>query len=160
MKKLLVALSTLIAMGATPAFAQGSRQEAQIFTPDDFRHIYDEWGFAPAIRLDNGTVYLSGVIVPLMGDGSYEERYVAGLRLTFARIDEILHLAGGSLDDIIEITSFHMDLPAQVTPMAMLRKELMNAPHPAWTAIGTTALAIPDGQTEIKIIAYIPNPKK
>ena len=32
--------------------------------------------------------------------------------------------------------------------------EVMNEPHPAWTAVGTTALAIPDGVTEIKVIAH------
>jgi hypothetical protein len=34
--------------------------------------------------------------------------------------------------------------------------EVMCPPHPSWTAVGTTALAAPDGVTEIRVVAKLP----
>jgi hypothetical protein len=33
----------------------------------------------------------------------------------------------------------------------------MRPPHPAWTAVGTTALASPDGVTEVRVTAKLPS---
>jgi len=32
----------------------------------------------------------------------------------------------------------------------------MGAPHPAWTAVGTSGLLAPNGVVEIQMIAYVP----
>lgn len=154
MKKVLLGIIALmLTSGAVQA--DGARQKADILIPERWQEFYDKWGFAPAVRTQDGTVYVSGIISFLEGDGSYEERYAAGLQTAFAQINEVLEQAGGSLDDIVEITSFHMDLANQVVTMSHVRRAMMNEPHPAWTAVGTTALALPGGQTEIKVTAKV-----
>lgn len=146
----------LIVFGAAvvASNADGSRQRAQIIVPEESRPIYEAWGFAPAVRIDN-VIYVSGVVAVLEGEGSYEERYARGLVRAFASIDAVLKEAGSSLDDVVDITTFHTDLQRQLQTAVKIRMQAMKPPHPAWTAVGTTALAIPDGVTEIKVIAHV-----
>lgn len=65
-----------------------------------------------------------------------------------------MQMAAASLDDVIEIASFHTDLQRQLEVAVKARMEIMSPPHPAWTAVGTTALATPDGVTESKVVAF------
>lgn len=134
---------------STAATADGSRQSATPLIPEGWEGIYEDYGFSPALQIDD-TIYVSGMIVRLAGEGTYEERYANGLRNLFKTLEKMIAPAGATLDDIIDMTSFHTDLPRQMRTILDVRKELMNKPHPAWTAVGTTSLAIPDGQTEIK----------
>jgi enamine deaminase RidA (YjgF/YER057c/UK114 family) len=134
--------------------AQGARQDAEIIVPAAAQQSYESWGFAPAIKVGN-TIYVSGVISGLDGEGTYEERYARGFVRALKRIEEVLAAAGADLDDIVEFTTFHTDLQRQLETAVKVRMENMNPPHPAWTAVGTTALASPDGMTEIKVIAHV-----
>ncbi len=145
--------AALVALTST-AYADGSRQNAVPLIPKNWQTIYDSWGFAPALKVGN-TIYVSGMIVRLEGEGSYEERYANGIRSTFKQLEAILAEGGATLDDIVEITSFHTDLPRQMQTALSVRRDLMRLPHPAWTAVGTTSLASPDGQTEIKFTAVV-----
>ena len=142
-------------MSTTVAHADGARQKADIIVPEYWQEFYNNWGFAPAVKTTDGTVYVSGVISFLEGEGSYEERYSIGLRTALNHIKEILEQAGGSMDDVVEMTSFHMEMAHQVVPLSKVRREFFAEPHGAWTAIGTTELALPGGMTEIKVTAKI-----
>lgn len=146
-KPLIIAGMILAAAGGSQA--EGSRQSATPLIPEGWDSIYKEWGFSPALQVGD-TIYVSGLIVRLGGAGSYEERYANGIKRLFTLVERMVAPAGATLDDIVEMTSFHTDLPRQMKTILRVRKELMNLPHPAWTAVGTTSLADPDGQTEIK----------
>ncbi len=138
-----------------PVFAEGGRQAAEVFVPEEAKSSYENWGYAPAIKVGN-TIYVSGVVSRLEGEGSYEERYARGFKSALDWIEKVLNEAGASLDDVVDITSYHTDLQRQLETAVKARMEVMSPPHPAWTAVGTTALATPDGQTEIRVVAYVP----
>ena len=146
------AAAALIALPFT-TLAEGSRQSAEIIVPESHTWAYENGGFAAAV-VDDDIIYVSGVVTFLEGEGSYEERYARGFRSALVEIDNILGEAGASLDDVVDITTFHTDLARQIQTAVAVRMEVMNEPHPAWTAVGTTALAVPDGVTEIKVIAH------
>lgn len=146
--------SVLSLLVSRDALAEGGRQKAEIIIPENARSSYENWGYAPAVKIGN-TIYVSGVVTVLRGEGSYEERYARGFKDALEWIDEILREAGASLDDVVDITSFHTDLQRQLQTAIKVRMAHMNMPHPAWTAVGTTALASPDGVTEIKVVAVI-----
>jgi enamine deaminase RidA (YjgF/YER057c/UK114 family) len=38
-----------------------------------------------------------------------------------------------------------------------VKSEFMAAPHPAWTAVGTTGLLASTGLVEIQVIAHVPS---
>ncbi len=140
--------------GSATAFAEGTRQKADIVVPDEWRQTYETWGFAPAVKIDN-VIYVSGVVARLEGEGTYEERYGRGFITALKVIESVLAEAGAGMDDIVEFTTFHTDLQRQLETAVKVRMENMNPPHPAWTAVGTTALASADGTTEIKVIAHV-----
>jgi enamine deaminase RidA (YjgF/YER057c/UK114 family) len=141
-------------MLSLPAFAEGGRQEAEIIVPEEAKAAYENWGYAPAVKVGK-TIYVSGVVSLLEGEGSYEERYARGFRTALNWIEKVLNEGGASLDDVVDITSFHTDLQRQLEIAVKVRMEAMSPPHPAWTAVGTTALATPDGVTEIKVVAVV-----
>ncbi|MEX0297859.1 MAG: Rid family hydrolase [Kordiimonas sp.] len=149
MIKQFIIAAALTASAATTVTADGSRQTATPLIPEGWEEIYKDFGFSPALQIGD-TIYVSGMISRLSGEGTYEQRYANGLRNLFKTLEKMIAPAGATLDDIIEMTSFHTDLPRQMRTILDVRKELMNEPHPAWTAVGTTSLATPDGQTEIK----------
>ena len=147
-------LALLVCLASTSSLADGGRQKATIIVPEGSKQTYESWGFAPAVKVGD-TVYVSGVVAGLQGEGSYEERYARGFKSALEYIETVLHEAGADLDDVIELTTFHTDLQRQLEVAIAVRMEEMRPPHPAWTAVGTTALAVPDGVTEIKVIAYV-----
>lgn len=147
--------SLLMLTLSLPALAEGGRQKAQVIVPEEARSSYETWGYAPAVKVGD-TIYVSGVVSLLEGEGSYDERYARGFKTALDWIEKVLNEAGASLDDVIDITSFHTDLQRQLDVAIKVRMEAMSPPHPAWTAVGTTALATPDGVTEIKVVAYAP----
>ncbi|MEM7283527.1 MAG: Rid family hydrolase [Pseudomonadota bacterium] len=136
------------------SYADGARQRAEIVVPEKWKSAYEGWGYAPAVKIDN-IVYVSGVVVSLKGEGSYEERYVEGFKHALKEIEGVLKEAGATMDDIVKFTTYHTDLQRQLSVAVKVRMESMNPPHPAWTAVGTTALATPFGVTEIDVTAHV-----
>ena len=51
---------------------------------------------------------------------------------------------------------FNNDPEAQFDAFNAIKDEYMPAPHPAWTAVGTTGLLAPNGIIEVQMIAHVP----
>ena len=113
--------------------------------PADSQASYDRFHFAPAYRVGD-TLYVSGVI----GSGESLEDEFAG---AFANLVNVLDAAGYSLADVVEMTSFHVDMSETLGSFMKARDAAMTEPWPAWTAIGCTELAIPTGRAEVKVTA-------
>lgn len=118
------------------------------------RHaLYDIHRYSPAIRAGD-LLFVSGQ-VGSREDGSPEPIFADQVRRAFANLREILAAAGGSFDDVIDVTSFHTRPDEQFeTVMAIRAEEIGSPPYPSWTAIGVNWLAGFD--FEIKVIARIP----
>ena len=113
--------------------------------PEGSQTSYDRFHFAPAYRVGD-TLYVSGVI----GTGeSLEDEFADA----FASLADVLAAAGYSLADVVEMTSFHVDMSDTLGAFMKARDAAMTAPWPAWTAIGCTELAIPAGRAEVKVTA-------
>lgn len=141
----------IIATVATGSALGGARQDAKVLMSSDPAglKIEGDWGFCDAI-ITGDTIYLSGVVAGVR-DGETDLR-VAYTR-AFERIAEVLKNAGGSWDDVVDITSFHTDLTTQMPAIVAVKKNYIKPPFPAWTAIQVSRLIPPNGITEIKIIA-------
>jgi len=115
--------------------------------PEDSQASYDRFHFAPAYRVGD-TLYVSGVI----GSGESPEDEFAS---AFESLARVLDSAGFSLGDVVEMTSFHVDMSKTLGAFMAARDNAMSAPWPAWTAIGCTELAIPTGRAEVKVTAVL-----
>jgi enamine deaminase RidA (YjgF/YER057c/UK114 family) len=118
------------------------------------RHaLYEKHRYSAAIR-SGDLVFVSGQ-VGSQEDGSPEPVFENQVRRAFTNLRSVLAAAGCTLDDVIDVTTFHTDPDAQIeTVMAVRQEEIGAAPYPNWTAVGVNWLAGFD--FEIKVIARVP----
>ena len=125
--------------------------------------LYENFKFAAARRAGD-VLYVSGVIAgPEKGEGRDVEAFKTQLRRAFGDLKSTLTAAGADFSKVAMINSFHVwtggnfegDQSAQLSAFIAVKNEFMPPPHPAWTAIGTTGLAIPTGVVEIQMIAHL-----
>ena len=118
------------------------------------RHaLYDAHRYSAAIR-SGELLFVSGQ-VGSRADGSPEPDLAAQIRLAFDNLGAVLAAAGCSFDDVVDVTTFHIDPESQFEHV-MRAKDAVFAgpPYPNWTAVGVTWLA--GFQFEIKAIARLP----
>ena len=123
-----------------------------VVIPAGAEKTYERFHFAPAVRTGN-TVYCSGVI-GTEGAGVPDDP-AAEFAAAFNGLADVLKAAGGSLDDVVEMTSFHVDMSKHLGAFMAAKDAAISEPYPAWTAIGCTELAIPGARVEIKATAIL-----
>jgi enamine deaminase RidA (YjgF/YER057c/UK114 family) len=125
----------------------------KIVSPPHRHALYEAHGYSPAIQ-SKDLLFASGQ-VGSRDDGSPEPVFEDQVRRAFANLKTVLAAAGASVDDVIDVTTFHTDPANQMkTVKAVRAAEFGAAPYPNWTAVGVTWLAGFD--FEIKVIARIP----
>jgi enamine deaminase RidA (YjgF/YER057c/UK114 family) len=147
-----LAFALVAAFPAPPAFAQ-ARQQATVLMSEDAeeRRFQEEWGYSDAI-VAGDNIYLSGVVAGQRDGETLEAAY----ERTYARIGAVLRRAGASWDDVVDITTYHTDVVAQMPAIVAVHRRHVTAPFPAWTAIDVDRLIPERGITEIKIVARRP----
>ena len=121
--------------------------------PASMQPTYDRFHFAPAVKIEN-LILLSGQI-GTDSDGRCPSDATQQFRYAFNHVEAILNEAGGGLSNIIEMTSFHVDMASHMSAFMKVKDEMISEPYPAWTAIGCTELAMPGGLVEIRVQAVI-----
>ena len=125
--------------------------------------LYERFKFAAARRAGD-TLYISGVIAgPEKGEARNVEGFKDQLRRAFKSIGATLEAAGASFANVAMINTFHIwqspnfegDRNAQMQAFIAVKDEFIRPPHPAWTAVGTTGLALDTGVVEIQMIAQL-----
>lgn len=122
--------------------------------PPSMQGFYDGYHFAPAV-VDGEHLRCSGVIGVDPGDGSISDDPAAQFTKAFDNLAEVLEAGGVSFADITEMTTFHVDLQKHLAAFMEVKDRYIKDPYPAWTAIGTTELAIPGGLVEIRVTARV-----
>ena len=155
MNRSLLILSVAAAIVPAAAAGAGERQRSTVLMSDDegSRKFQEEWGYSDAV-VAGDTIYLSGIVVGQRQGEGMEAAYDR----TYRQIGAILARAGASWDDVVDITSFHTDVTAQMPAIVAAHKKYVKAPYPAWTAIDVDRLIPERGITEIKIVAKRPAP--
>lgn len=118
------------------------------------RHaLYEAHGYSAAIR-SGDLLFVSGQ-VGSRPDGSPEPDFGRQVQLAFDNLKAVLEAAGCTVDDIVDVTTFHTDPEQQFGAIMAVKEQVFNQrPYPNWTAVGVTWLAGFD--FEIKVIARIP----
>lgn len=121
--------------------------------PKGRQALYEQNAYSAAVRTGD-FLFVSGQ-VGSREDGSPEPDFAAQVQLAFDNLQRVLTAAGASLEDIVDVTSFHTDPDTQFeTVMAAKTRAFPEKPYPNWTAVGVTWLAGFD--FEIKVIARLP----
>jgi enamine deaminase RidA (YjgF/YER057c/UK114 family) len=153
MLSLTVIAAAAAAAQATPAAPPFARQPGNIVMPvaAENRRIFTEWGFAEAV-VDGDRVWLSGVVAGLRRGETLADQEAAFNR-AFKMLDDVLRRSGSSFDGVVEMTTFHTDLPAQLDGFVKVKHRYIREPFPAWTAIDIDRLVPDNGLVEIKLVA-------
>ncbi|MFU8814437.1 MAG: RidA family protein [Pseudomonadales bacterium] len=123
-----------------------------VIVPDADRRAYENFHFAPAIRA-NGLVLLSGQI-GMGADGRVPEQPEEEFRNAWEAVGRILKEANLDYENIVEYTTYHVGLQQHLQTFMKVRDEFINAPWPAWTAIGITELAVLGARVEVRVVAH------
>jgi enamine deaminase RidA (YjgF/YER057c/UK114 family) len=121
--------------------------------PPGYEVQYEQWGLTPALRVGT-TVYCSGQL-GVGEDGSLPSDTEAQLVNAFTHVENVLAAAGAGLDDIVELSSFHVGLVAQLETFAQVRDRFLGEHRPAQTAVGVAELGLPGAVVEIKATAIL-----
>ena len=146
------AFAGMTMMVAIPAVAQ-TRTSSNVLVAESERgrQFQAEYGFSDAVIVGD-TIHLSGLVAGMApGETDMKPAYDR----VYSHIGTILKRAGADYGDIVDMTSFHTDVDAQLKPMSEVHKNYVKAPYPAWTAIGVAKI-LGNGITEIKITARRP----
>lgn len=122
--------------------------------PPGRQALYEKNRYSPAIR-SNGFLFVSGQ-VGSREDGSPEADLASQVRRAFENLNGILHSAGCSFDDVVDVTVFIVDPASKFETIWKVVGEYWGeAPHPTLTGIGVTWLY--GFEFEIKVIAKLPD---
>ena len=147
--------------------------------PEALKGVYEGWHFAPAV-ISKGMIYCSGIIGTSVDGEAPGKSALEGARSTtavsdaglaalqavrdpeaqfataFEALAAILAEAGAGLGDIVEITTYHIDIGRHMEAFVRVKDRYLKEPYPAWTAIGVAELVVPGGLMEIRAIAALP----
>jgi enamine deaminase RidA (YjgF/YER057c/UK114 family) len=124
-----------------------------LINPKEMQPMYDSFHFSQANRVGD-TIWVSGQVgvddnlTPASG-------MAAQARLAFEAMKRTLAAAGASLDDVVELMTFHIDLRGEMDEFAKVKDEYFPRDYPAWTAVGVTQLALPELRVEIRAVAIL-----
>jgi enamine deaminase RidA (YjgF/YER057c/UK114 family) len=152
--------------------------DREAIVPPALAEVHDRWHFAPAMR-SGGFLFVSGIVgtspdgeAPATGlDGAQATTAAAEAPLdalvavrdpeaqvdtAFRALRAILNHAGADLCDIVELTTYHVDIARHMPTFMAVRDRHLSPPWPAWTAVGVAELIVPGGLVELRAITRAP----
>ena len=116
---------------------------------------YEPFGFSNCVRYRD-VLYLSGIsALDVQGRVVGEDIEIQTVQ-TFENIERILRAAGSGLDQILQMTSFVVDLERNGAGYVLARKKILTRYEYTSATIGVSALMIPRLLVEVQCRAAIP----
>ena len=123
----------------------------QSIAAPEFAHYPEEWHFSPVL-LSGDFAFLSGQ-TGTHPDGTVSSDPEQQFRDAFRFLKANLAAASLTFDDVVEMTTYHVDLRRHLALFTKVKDEHVKAPYPAWTAIGVSELITAGTLIEIRVIA-------
>ena len=143
-------LALLAALTPAAALGQARTEETVLMSTNPaYRAEQERYGFSDAV-IAGDLIFLSGIVA---GQAPGETSLEPAFERVFRQIGRILERAGAGYGDIVDVTSYHTDVTAQIEAMSQVQRRHLTGPPPAWTAIDVDRLLPDGGIAEIKIVA-------
>lgn len=123
-----------------------------LINPPGAEEFYNTWQFSQGARVGD-TVWLAGQL-GIGLDGKPGATIEEQTRFAFQNVARLLETAGGTLADIVDLTTYHVDM-TDLPRVAAVKAEFIQENFPPWTAVGGTQLALPGMLIEVKVTAVI-----
>jgi enamine deaminase RidA (YjgF/YER057c/UK114 family) len=130
--------------------------ERDAIVPPSWSEFYQATNIPAAVRI-GATLRLTGHTGD-RPDGSFAEEAEAQIRQSFANVATTLEACGATWADVVEINSFHVDFAGHRDAELTVAADFLEAPYPAWSAVGVTELYEPDAMYEIRCVAILQQP--
>jgi len=149
---------TLVSLLAASAAHAQQAPPREHLAPQGWEDSYHDIHYTPVLKIGD-RVIVSGI--PALRGDTEEEK----IRWAFEQLKLHLEKAGATLDDVIELQSFHVakdhaEFQARIQPVLKVHREYFKDRYPAWTAVGTTALYSQGAPMEIRAEAVIGSGKQ
>ncbi|WP_331333991.1 RidA family protein [Euzebya tangerina] len=121
-------------------------------TPQGLTVYRDEWHMSPGI-ISGGLLWLTGMTGHRPEDNSFADDPEVQIREAFEKVEAVLVEAGLTSEDMVEMTSYHVDLQGHIDVFQEVRDEFVREPNPAWTAIEVSGFVTPGAIVELRVVA-------
>ncbi len=126
----------------------------QAIFPENKQANYEAYGYSAAIK-SGGFLFISGQ-VGADADGIAIADTADQFNQAFKNLGDVLAAAGAGFHDLVDVTTFHVDMYAHFDLFAAAKQKIFpTAPFPNWTAVGVVNLADPALLLEIKATARV-----
>ena len=126
--------------------------QKKLINPAGTEMIYDSMQFSQAVQVGN-MMWVSGQ-VGMNQKFEMAEGIEAQTRQAFINLKKVLNEAGGSLEDIVELVTYHISM-SDMRKFAKVKSEFIPKNYPAWTAVGVKELVLPGLLVEIRATAVL-----
>lgn len=120
-------------------------------SPAAFSHFIGDWHLSPV--LDTGDLIFFSGVTGVRPDLTVAADPETQIRDIFEFLKQHLKIANLTFDDVVEMTTYHVDLRQHLSAFVKVKDEYIKAPYPAWTAIGVSELMTDGTIVEIRMIA-------
>ncbi|MEM6886877.1 MAG: Rid family hydrolase [Pseudomonadota bacterium] len=122
----------------------------QAIIPDALQQAAAATGFSPAIRAGD-FLFLTGATGGTMPDSVADQT-----RIALGKAQSILAAAGANETNVVEMTSYNLDIEQTFTAVQSTLEQVFTPPLPAWTAIEVAGLRRPGALVEFRLVAHAP----
>lgn len=124
----------------------------KLINPAGTEMIYDSMQFSQAVQVGK-MMWVSGQ-VGMNEKFEVAEGIEAQTRQAFINLQRVLNEVGGSLEDIVELVTYHISM-SDMRKFAKVKSEFIPNNYPAWTAVGVKELVLPGLLVEIRATAVL-----
>jgi enamine deaminase RidA (YjgF/YER057c/UK114 family) len=129
------------------------------FTLERLLAWYDALPASPAVRAGD-LVYVGGQVGVDLADDAPAARDVRDqARKAFDATRELVEVAGGEIDDVVEVMSFHRDI-RDIDAVFDIARDVFRDDYPAWTAVAMVGSYRSDVEVVIRAIAHVGDGEK
>jgi len=126
--------------------------ERKSIIPDSMKIISERFHYSPGVLAGN-VLYIAGQ-VGRTDDLKVIQDPEAQYEKAFENLGKVLTTAGADFTDVVELVTYHTEM-RDLALFMKVKDRFFKKDFPAWSALGTTALAMPGLQVEIKATAVL-----
>lgn len=119
------------------------------------RDAFERFGYSAAVR-SHGHLFIAGTI-GRRADGTIPQDIEEQTEIAIRRIEEVLRLEKLTLTDLVDVTSYHVNIHEHLAGFSAVKARLVKPPYPTWSLIGVSGLASPELLVEIRATACYPD---